>query len=70
MKSSRGEPSFSTFMRKADEEECGCRIPVSILEEKHVGKLEGTIAPITGGDRGIGFATAKQFVNDVGYVFK
>jgi NADP-dependent 3-hydroxy acid dehydrogenase YdfG len=31
-------------------------------------KLEGKIALVTGGNSGIGFATAKQFVNDASYV--
>ena len=37
-------------------------------EEKYMGKLEGRVAVITGGNSGIGLATAQRFVSDGAYV--
>ena len=38
-------------------------------EKKYMSKLEGKIAVITGGNSGIGLATAQRFVSDGAYVF-
>ena len=38
-------------------------------DEKYMGKLEGKVAVITGGNSGIGLAAAQRFVSDGAYVF-
>src|SRR5215475_15634776 len=41
----------------------------AFTEEESMNKLEGKIALVTGGNSGIGLATARQFVHEGAYVF-